>query len=138
MGGRGVILLDTHAWVWWAADPDRLPRPARTRLSQAVGRGEPLHVSAISVWEVAMLVERGRLELTIPVEAWIARAEAAPEISFVPVEHRTALRSVLLQDFPHRDPADRIIAATALDLGAALLTGDRRLREYAPLETVWD
>jgi PIN domain nuclease of toxin-antitoxin system len=133
-----VTVLDTHAWVWWVADPGRLPPAVRRHIAGVLERGAPLHVSAISAWEVAMLVQRRRLELTMDVAAWVARCEAAPELAFVPVDNRIALRSVSLPDFPHGDPADRIIVATALDLDAALVTGDRRLRGYAPVASVWD
>jgi PIN domain nuclease of toxin-antitoxin system len=133
-----MILLDTHAWVWWVADPVRLPAPAREAIQESLEAGGPVHVSTISTWEVAMLVARGRLELTTSVEEWIGHAEAAPEIAFVPVDNRIALRSVQLEDFAHRDPADRLIVATALALGAGLVTADARLRGYGPLITIWD
>ena len=138
MGVPRVILLETHAWVWWVADPAHLPDAARHAIQESLDEGEPVRVSAISTWEVAMLVSRGRLELTTDVADWIAHNEAAPEITFVPVDNRIALRSVQLVDFDHRDPADRLIAATALGLNAVLLTADARLRAYAPLVTVWD
>lgn len=133
-----MILLDTHAWVWWLADPARLPAPALEAIQESVAAGGSAFVSTISTWEVAMLVARGRLELTMEVEDWIALAEAGPEIAFVPVDNRTALRAVQLEDFAHRDPADRLIVATALGLGATLATADARLRAYPPLDTIWD
>ena len=133
-----MILLDTHAWVWWLSDPGRLPDPARSAIGESLDAGTPVHVSAISAWEVALLVERGRLELTLDVADWVARAESAPELRFVPVDHRVGIRAVQLTDFPHKDPADRMIVATTLDLGAALVTADRRLRDYEPVTTIWD
>jgi len=133
-----MILLDTHAWVWWVADPSRLPAPARDAIQESLDGGAPAHVSTISTWEVAMLVARGRLELTTSVDDWVAHAEAAPEIAFVPVDNRIAIRAVQLEDFAHRDPADRLIVATALGMGATLVTADARLRAYAPLATIWD
>lgn len=133
-----MILLDTHAWVWWVSDPERLPGPAMAAIQESLDAGRPVHVSSMSTWEVAMLVARGRLELTIDTAAWIAHAEAAPEIAFVPMDNRVALRAVHLDDFAHRDPADRIIVATALDLGATLITADARLRAYDALTTIWD
>ena len=132
-----MILLDTHAWVWWVSDPERLPPPARAAIGDSLDAGHPVRVSSISVWEVAMLVQRGRLELTMDLGDWIAHAEAAPEIAFVPVDNRVAAGAVALDDFAHRDPADRIIVATALHLGATLITADARLRDYAPVATVW-
>jgi len=133
-----VIVLDTHALVWWLADTANLPRKARARLDQAAAAGEVVHASSISAWEVAMLVARGRLELTMDVGAWIAAAEALPQVAFVPVDNAIALRAVALPDTFPRDPADRIIAATALGLGATLVTGDRRLRGLPPLRTLWN
>jgi PIN domain nuclease of toxin-antitoxin system len=133
-----VIVLDTHAWVWWVAQPDRLPGPALGAINESLEASVPVHVSSISTWEVALLVARGRLELTMDVSDWLARAEAAPEITFVPVDNRIALRAVQLDGFPHRDPADRMIVATTLDLGARLVTADARLRGYTPVETIWD
>jgi len=133
-----VILLDTHALVWWVADPKRIPAKARRAVDSAVKSSESLAVSSISIWEIAMLVARKRLAFTIDAESWIASVEALPFFTFVPVDNRIAVRSVELEKFPHRDPADRIIVATALGLGALVVTADARLREYKPLATVWD
>ena len=133
-----MIVLDTHALVWWLAGTVNLPRKARARLDQAAAAGEVVHASSISAWEVAMLVARGRLELTMEVSAWLAAAEALPLLDFVPVDNAVALRAVALPESLPRDPADRIIAATALRLGATLITGDERLRGYRPLPVLWD
>jgi PIN domain nuclease of toxin-antitoxin system len=133
-----VILLDTHAWIWWVSDPERLPAASRAAVDASVAAGEPVRLSAISAWEVAMLVERDRLVLTVDVEEWIGRSHAAPELEFLPVDPWIAVRSVRLPGFPHRDPADRIIVATALTLEATLVTADARLLAYEPVETLWD
>ncbi len=132
-----MIVLDTHAWLWWASDQQRIPSRARRMIESTVKARNPIHISTISTWEVAMLVEHGRIELTLDVADWIAKAEAVPVFQFVPVDNRIALRGVGLPGFPHRDPADRLIVATALTLGATLVTGDQRLRRYRPVKTVW-
>jgi PIN domain nuclease of toxin-antitoxin system len=131
-----VTVLDTHAWVWFVSEPGRLSARARRHLDSEV-RGGPLLVSSISAWEMAMLSERGRLELTMGVEDWVAHCEALPFLSFVSVSNRIALESVGLPGFPSPDPADRIIAATALGLGAALVTADQRIRAFARVRTIW-
>lgn len=131
-----MILLDTHAWVWWLSDPRRLSSTARKAADEAA-RGDGAHVSCISTWEVAMLAARGRLDLTMDVADWLARAEALPYFRFHPVDNPVALRAVLLPEPFHRDPADRIIVATALSLGAAVVTADDRLRRYPHVRTVW-
>jgi PIN domain nuclease of toxin-antitoxin system len=131
-----VTVLDTHAWVWLAAEPKRLSARARRHIDGEMRDG-PLLVSSMSVWEVAMLSERGRLALTLDVEDWVAYSEVLPFLSFVPVSNRIALKSVRLPGFPSSDPADRIIVATALGVGATLVTADRRIHAYTKVRTVW-
>jgi PIN domain nuclease of toxin-antitoxin system len=133
-----LIALDTHALVWYAAEPKKIPAKARRLIETAIGSSEHIAISSISVWEIAMLVARGRLELTIDAETWMARVQELPFLTFHPVDNAVALRAVRLTDFPRRDPADRMIVATALGLNATLVTADKRLRAYRPLQTVWD
>ena len=132
-----MIALDTHALVWWVSDPARLGARARKAIEAAINEGDQLAVSSISTWEIAMLVAARRLELTMDVDTWVARVESYPGLTFVPVDNRIALRAVQLDRFPHRDPADRIIVATALGFGATLVTADERIRAYKPLRTIW-
>lgn len=133
-----MIVLDTHVLIWWVSDPARLAARARELVDGAVANESPIAVSSISIWEIAMLVAHGRLALTINADAWIAHLESLPFLSFVPVDNRTAVRAVGLAEFPHKDPADRIIVATAVGLGATLVTADRRLLEYGGVATVWE
>ena len=132
-----MIALDTHALVWWVSDPQRLAPKARKAIEAAVKAGDDLAVSSISAWEISMLVAAGRLELTMDVDSWITRVESFPGLTFVPVDNRVALLAANLDGFPHRDPADRIIVATALGLGASLVTADERIRAYRPVRTIW-
>ena len=131
-----MIVLDTHALLWWVNDPATLSKPAKKAIDTAV-KSRSVYVSCISSWEIAMLVERGRLKLTLDVRDWVCRCEALPFLTFVAVSNTIAIESVRLPDFPHADPADRIIAATALSLGAALVTKDDKLRNYPHVKTIW-
>ena len=131
-----MIVMDTHAWVWWVSGSGSLSRPARDAVERAMAE-DRLHVSSMSAWEVAMLVKAGRLDLTMDVDDWIARSESLPFLHFVPVSNRIAIRSTQLPNYPHKDPADRIIVATTLSLGATLVTKDKKLREYPEVETIW-
>ena len=133
-----MILLDTHALVWWISEPKRIPAKGTRLINAAIRSGEPLIASSISVWEIAMLVERGRLSLTMDTNSWIDKVEALPFLAFISVDNQIALRSVHLEGFPTRDPADRMIAATALGHGATLITADAALRKYTHLNTAWD
>jgi PIN domain nuclease of toxin-antitoxin system len=90
-----------------------------------------------STWEVAMLVSRGRLKLTIRPDDWVAASEALPFFDFVPVSNSIALKSVQLPGVLHNDPADRIIIATAISMGAVLVTKDEKIRNYEYVKTVW-
>lgn len=131
-----MIVLDTHAWVWWVSSPDQLSPKAREAADQAAENGA-VYVSSISVWEVVLLVQRGRLRLTLDVEDWVAYCEALPFIRFAPVNTAIAMKSVRLPGSLHPDPADRIIIATALTIGAPLVTKDERIRSYPHVETIW-
>jgi PIN domain nuclease of toxin-antitoxin system len=134
VGGAALILLDTHAWVWWIGGSRELSRRARETIEAATTDGS-VAVSAISCWEIGTLVRKGRLELTSSAADWIARCEALPFFSVVPVDSRIATRaSEFAQD--HHDPADRIIAATGMTLGVQLVTKDRRLAAFG-VSTLW-
>lgn len=133
-----MIVLDTHALVWWVSDPAQIPAKSRRLIEQAAEQTGSLAVSCISIWEVAMLVAHRRLELTISVETWLAALQSLPSLNFVPIDNSIAIRAVSLPSFPHKDPADRFIVSTVLEVGATLVTADRRLRGYKQIATVWD
>jgi PIN domain nuclease of toxin-antitoxin system len=128
-----VIVLDTATWIWRASDPKRLPASVRRLLGQT----ERALVSAISVWEVAMLVAKRRIQLDRPVEQWVDLALALPGIQLAPLEPAIAVRSTKLPGSFHPDPADRIIVATALEHAVPILTPDERIRSYPHVQSVW-
>lgn len=128
-----MIVLDTAAWIWRVSEPERLTARAR----QSVEEAERLLVSAISVWEVAMLVAKRRIQLDRPVEQWIDIALAMPKIQFVALEPAVAVRSTKLPGAFHPDPADRIIVATALEHGVVVVTPDERIRSYPHVQSAW-
>ena len=128
-----MILLDTHALIWWVDRPTALGR----RALRAIDGASALGVSAISFWEVATLVRRGRLVLDRPVAEWVDAVLALPLVEEVPVSARIATRAGAFGEDFQGDPADRLIAATALVAGVRLVTKDERLRKNPLLETVW-
>lgn len=132
-----MIVLDTHVWVWLVSDPKKLSRKAAAAIDRAVSEKIPIFVSSISVWEVAMLVSRGRLELSMDVRDWVTKSETVPFLTFAPVDNVIALRSVLLPEPFHGDPADRLIVATALTKGATLISGDKKILNYGAVKTTW-
>lgn len=131
-----MIVMDTHAWIWFVSNPELLSRSAREALDAARSEGG-LAVSSISAWEVALLVKKGRLRLTMDVSDWIAKSEALSFLEFLPVNNTVAVNSVNLPEPLHEDPADRLIIATAISQGASLVTKDHKIQNYPHVETIW-
>ncbi len=127
----GDLVMDTHVWVWLVQGDNRI-RTVLPAINEATARGR-LRVSAISAWEIGMLVAKGRLELSADPLDWVERALSAPGIPLVALTPRIAIEATRLPGPPdlRGDPADRIIAATARVLGARLLTRDVSLLAYA-------
>jgi PIN domain nuclease of toxin-antitoxin system len=128
-----MIVLDTHIWIGYINDPASLPGPA---LSAIRSVREPLGISSISVWEVLMLERKGRLELRIPAALWVEKCERLALFHFVPVDNTIARLAVELPEPIHADPADRIIIATALSLGATVVTKDGKILAYPHVKTL--
>lgn len=125
-----MILLDTHVLVWLVEDDGRLGPGARSQLERTRD-AEGLGVSAITPWEIAMLVAKGRLHLALEVGVWVDRALSLPGVALLPIEPAIAVDSVRLPGEFHADPADRLIVATARHWPATLLTGDKAILRYA-------
>jgi PIN domain nuclease of toxin-antitoxin system len=119
-----VPILDTHAWVWWVDRDRRLPRTVADTLDEMPSDARPF-LSDISLWEVAMLVERGRLSLPMPLREWLEAAAHPRSVKILPVTPAIAAEVASLPASFHRDAADRIIVATCRVTGAPLLTRDR-------------
>lgn len=131
-----MIALDTHALIWWVAGDSQLSRAAHKAIEAETQNGEIL-VSAISAWEVAMLAKAGRLALTMDAEAWLDTVAQVPAIRFVPVDVRISVDSVDLPGEFHKDPADRIIVATARHYSVPLVSADLKIRDYPHVQTIW-
>lgn len=128
-----MIILDTHAWVWWATESRHLSLRARRAITDA----DELGISVISCWEVAMLVAKGRLGFNQPVELWIERALEFPRMNVLPLTPTIATMAASLPAPFHGDPADRMIVATCRKIEAPLITKDRALRRWRPVVTIW-
>ena len=128
-------LLDTHVLIWWLDDLDRLSAAQRSVVGTA-HRESPLLLSDISLWEVATLHGLGRIRLTLPLREWLAKAAAPPLVRRHGISPAISAETAALPDSFHRDPADRILVATARVLGATLLTQDRRILDAALVDTL--
>jgi PIN domain nuclease of toxin-antitoxin system len=125
------LLLDSHIALWLDGGDDRLLAATRALIDGCWQGGGTISLSAVSVWEIALLVDTGRIELDIPIEAWVERFIDRPGIEAVPLGHRAACRSYRLHHLEHRDPADRLLIATAIELACPLVTYDERIQGFA-------
>jgi len=128
-------ILDTHVLLWWLGEPQRLSKKQR-RVLERIGPNEPVQVSDISLWEIAMLHSLGRIRLELPVRDWLERATAPPLVQRIGISPAIAAEVAALPRSFHRDPADRIIVSTARVHGATLLTCDRRIIDAALVTTL--
>jgi PIN domain nuclease of toxin-antitoxin system len=130
-----MIVLDTHAWIWHLADPAKLSRRGRALIADE-RENRRLRVSSISVWELLMLLKKGRLELSLSPSAFLQRAQRLSCIDCIPIDNDIARVSADLPDI-HEDPADRLILAAASELGCAVLSKDGRLAASGTLPVAW-
>ena len=130
-----MALLDTHVLIWWLNDIDRLSS-AQKAVVMAASVDSPLLVSDISLLEIATLHGLGRLRLKIPLREWLEKATAPPLVRRQGISPAIAAESAALPDSFHRDPADRILVATARVIGATLLTHDRRILDAGLADTL--
>jgi PIN domain nuclease of toxin-antitoxin system len=129
-----VIVLDTHAWVWWLTKPDKLAKKA----ARAIERADRVGIPSICTWEVAMKAEAGKLRFDRPYDVWIDEALAEDErIDLLHLSPRICVDAVRLP-WAHQDPADRLIVATSRGHDAVLVTADEQIRLAQLARCVWD
>lgn len=131
-----MIVLDTNALIWWINDTQKLSKKARKIIQEAEEK-RTIYISSISVLEIYLLIKKGRLGLYRMSGDWLQKVEDLSYVHFIPIDNKIAVQSIELPDFSHQDPADRIIIATALNLGAKLITSDKRILNYPAVQSVW-
>ncbi|MGH7590308.1 MAG: type II toxin-antitoxin system VapC family toxin [Gemmatimonadales bacterium] len=127
------LLLDTHVWIWLVEGQVHRVGPKVPALVERAATEERLVLSAISWWELGMLLERGRITLAKELTAWISANRTTPGARMEVITPSIALDSARLPDLDHGDPADRVLAATARELDATLVTCDAELIAYGAL-----
>jgi PIN domain nuclease of toxin-antitoxin system len=125
-----AILLDTCAAIW-LVNGNPMTAQSRAAIAGAQASGAGVHVSPISAWEIATLVARNRLQFASTPTTWFDRLVALPGVRLAPMPPELLMASAFLPGSPPRDPADRIIAATARTYGQAIVTRDGELTLYA-------
>ena len=129
-----MIVLDTHIWLWWVHDPSKLTSSQQETIS--AHETKLIGVSAISLWEVAKLVERKRITLPLPILEWFEQALSYPGVQVLEITPEIAVASTQLRGDFHRDPADQIIVATARVNDCLLVTSDGKILDYPHVRKV--
>jgi PIN domain nuclease of toxin-antitoxin system len=129
-----MIVLDTYIWVWWVHEDERLTQAQREAI--AANEEDVVGVSAISCWEIAKLVEYGRLELPASLEEWFEQALSYPAVQLLALTPEIAIESTQLPGEFQRDPADQIIVATAREYECPLVTSDDKSLNYLHVTTI--
>ena len=129
-----MILLDTHMWVWWVQGDSRLSPSELEAMDKHARQG--YGVSVISCWEVAMLHSLGRVEFSCSLDEWLDLALSYPGVEFVELSRSIVVDSCRLPGSIHRDPADRMLIATARENSCPLLTADGKILNYEHLDAI--
>jgi PIN domain nuclease of toxin-antitoxin system len=129
-----MIVLDTHVWVWWVHEDERLTQPQRDAI--AANETDMIGISVISCWEIAKLVEFGRLELPCALEEWFDQALSYPGVQLLALTPEIVIESTRLPGEFQRDPADQLVVATARVYGCPLLTSDEKITNYSHVMTI--
>lgn len=132
-----MIVLDTHVLLWWVNDSGLLSADAEKAINNTLSNEDEIIVSAISAWEVSMLINKERLVLSMDVESWFDEVSQIDGVRFLSVDNEIGIKSTLLPGNFHKDPADRMIVATARKLAVPLVTADEKIRNYEHVKTIW-
>ena len=128
-----MIMLDTHVWVYLISEEKSQLSP---RAKKAIEDANSLLISAITCWEVALLIKKGRLKITMDTKRWINNGLKYPKLKVIDINSQILIQSVMLEGV-HPDPADRIILATCLLNNLPLVTKDKKLLDWEGVETIW-
>jgi PIN domain nuclease of toxin-antitoxin system len=128
-----MIILDTHAWIWWNAESPLLSAKAKEEIEKA----DQIGICSISIWELSMLIAKGRIGLKQDLNDWVNYSLNVPKMQLIYMKPAIAIKANNLPGVLHGDPADRIIAATTIIQGSQLVTKDKQLLKYPHLDTIW-
>lgn len=131
-----MIVVDTHIQIWWVEESGRLAETQRQAIENERHQSGTIGVSAISCVEIARLTRNGLIELPTDSLTWMLRLLSYPAVRLLPITPEIAVRAYSLPEPFHRDPADRILVATALEYSCSLVTSDGRILDYPHVNTI--
>ena len=129
-------LFDTHAWIWWMAQPEAVSPTVKSLLANPE-QYEGMLLSAVSVWEFGLLLREGRLALSCAAEDWVEKALEMPGLKLAPLTPQIAYRATQLPGSPPPDQIDQLLIATAREENAVIITKDPAIAAYRHVRTVW-
>jgi len=132
-----MLVIDTHILIWFVNDSKELSSTAKEAIETVMAKEGEIIISSISAWEISMSIEKGRLVLSMDIESWLEQVAQIEGFRFMPVDNEIAYKSTMLPGEFHKDPADRMIVATARKLAVPLVTADEKIREYEHVKTIW-
>ena len=132
-----MIIIDTHILIWWVNGDKCLSNTVTKAIKRAIDDNSEVIISAISAWEVTMLIQKDRLILNMDIENWLDEVAHIDGVRFVPIDSQIAFKSAMLPGNFHKDPADRMIVATARKWAIPLATSDKRILAYQHVKTIW-
>ena len=132
-----MVVIDTHILIWWVSGDPSLSATAARIIQDTLNSGSEVIISSISAWEISMLIEKRRLVLNMDVESWFDEVSQIDGVRFMPVDNEIAIKSTVLPGEFHKDPADRMIVATARKLATPLITADDKIIHYEHVRTLW-
>ena len=129
-----MIVLDTHVWIWWVSEPDRLSARAHAAIRDA----RQIGICPISIWEISTKAAKGKLALDRDLDIWVHQALALPATVLLELSPEIAILAGQLGERGfHGDPADRLITASAMCRGVELASKDQAIRAFTGVRTVW-
>ena len=132
-----MIVLDTHILIWWlTADLTKLSPNAISAINQELAGGEII-ISSITAWEIAMLIAKERIVISMDLDEWLSTIAQIEAVKFYAVDNDIVVKSASLPGDFHKDPADRMIVATARKLGCGLVTADEKILNYQHVKSIW-
>ncbi len=132
-----MVVIDTHILIWFVNGSDQLSKIAQDTINQTLASDDEIIISSISTWEISMLINKNRLVLSMDIESWLNNIENIQGFRFASVDNEIAFKSTELPGEFHKDPADRMIVATARKLAVPLITADQKIRQYKHITTIW-
>ncbi|MEE8058589.1 MAG: type II toxin-antitoxin system VapC family toxin [Pseudomonadales bacterium] len=132
-----MLVIDTHVLVWFVSGSKELSAAAKKAIEAVLAKEGEIIISSISAWEISMLIEKKHLVLSMDIESWLEQVEQIEGFRFMPVDNEIGYKSTMLPGEFHKDPADRMIVATARKLAVPLVTADEKIRDYEHVKTIW-